>query len=698
MLKFKSLKTKLITMIGFAVLISFITTIFFVTIRSNDMAKRSSFKEAKQTALNYGNYVKAEIEVGMDSARALAQACEGLKNAEKIDREALNSMLKNVLEENQNFLAVWSVWEPNALDGKDDEFINKAGSNEIGRFLPYWVRDNGNIIVTPLIDVETSIFYKNAKETHKEVITNPYDYEIDEKKVLMTSLVVPIMNDGKFLGVVGIDFSLNTFQELVSEIKPFETGYTSLIANNGTYVGHKDSDCIGKDIGNTKGKMEAKKAIKEGKSYENTLTSNATKEEFYRYFTPINIGKAKTPWSFAVSIPMNKILEEANEIRNYSLLLGFISIVVILNILYFIVNNIIKPIRKTIDMLKDIAQGKGDLTKRLDIVANDEIGELAKWFNLFIEKIQELIAQVKRNSHTLAESSNQISLGMEESNNGIEEITNGISNVSDSSQNNASVIEETTASIEELASSTDVVSKESKNALGSSEYILEAASIGEKNILEVVNVNNRVKESTNEVYDSMKLLKNTSDKIGKIVSIITNISEQTNLLALNATIEAARAGEHGKGFAVVADEVRKLSEQTKQSALSITSLISEIQNKSDSANTAITESRKLVEMSVEKSNTTNEQFKNILESIKDINKKIEMISDSAIQQSQVAEEMTKAMDEISASTQDNTNTVQQINSVIEEQASSFEEIGANMEELSTLAMELKNQTDQFKVG
>ncbi|WFD09819.1 methyl-accepting chemotaxis protein [Tepidibacter hydrothermalis] len=369
-----------------------------------------------------------------------------------------------------------------------------------------------------------------------------------------------------------------------------------------------------------------------------------------------------------------------------SILLGFIISI-----------RITKPINKTIYMLKDIAEGEGDLTKRLDVHSKDEVGELAKYFNLFIDNIQELVSQVKYNADNLAESSSQISLTMDQNNKGIEEIAVGISQVSDSSQNNASVVEEITASIEELASSTEIISQESKNAFQSSSNALKIANQGAKNIKEVVSANNTVQESTKDVYEAIGELKVSSDKIGEIVSIITNISEQTNLLSLNAAIEAARAGEHGKGFAVVADEVRKLAEESKESALSINSLIGEIQIKADNANTAISKGQEVVEISVEKSNVINEHFKNILDSIEDINGKIEMISDSSNNQSQVAEEITKAMDEISVSTQDNASSVEQMNGIIDGQVSSFEEIGASVEELRNVAFELKDKTDQFNV-
>ncbi|MBF8984696.1 methyl-accepting chemotaxis protein [Lutibacter sp. B2] len=696
MFKFKSIKTKQMTMIGLAILIFFTGTLAFVTTKSSLLIEDKAFEEAEQMAQYHGMYVRAEMEVAMDNARTLAQTFEGMKKTGKADREVINSILKNILEKNQDFKGVWAVFEPNALDGKDIEFINTLGSNEKGQFAPYWNRETGSINVDPA-DFEDEEYYLMSKKTQEEIITNPTVYDVDGKDVWMMDMAVPIMYNGEFVGAVGVTYALDTFQKEISKIRFLEIGYAALISNNGTYVAHKDDTHIGKDIGDTKERMEAKKDIKEGKSHDMILTSNSTNEQVYRYFTPIHIGKTKTPWSFCVSIPMNKILEKADHVRNLSILIGFVGIIAILIIMYLIINNMVRPINKTINMLKDIAEGEGDLTKRLDVYSNDEIGELAKWFNLFVDKIQELVSQAKYNADVLAESSSQIALGMDQANKGIEEIGSGIGDVSDSSQNNASVVEEATASIEELASSSEIVSQEAKNAFESGAVILKAANQGAENIKQVVEANNRVKESTKEVYEVIGELKASSDQVGAIVSIITNISEQTNLLALNAAIEAARAGEHGRGFAVVAEEVRKLAEESKTSASEISSLISEIQTRADNANKAVKEGQQLVEVSVDKSNVVNEHFKNILESIEGITRKIEMISNSSIQQVQVAEEMTKAMDEISATTQDNASSVQQINEVIESQASSFEEIGASVEELKNVAFALKDKTDKFKV-
>ncbi len=378
----------------------------------------------------------------------------------------------------------------------------------------------------------------------------------------------------------------------------------------------------------------------------------------------------------------------------------FISVLILLLVIFLsssISGSVVKAINKTNDILKNIAQGEGDLTQTFKIKSKDEISKMHKLYNLFIEKIRILVSKVKDNVYAVSISSDQVSIAIEQANQGIESIATEISNVSSSIQNTANIIEETTASIEEIASSSQFISNEAKNVFENSKGALEFANNGEKNIIEVSDAINSVKESTDDIYKIIEELKVSSKEIDKIVSIITGISEQTNLLALNAAIEAARAGEHGKGFAIVADEVRKLAEESKRSAEEISLLINQIQNKTNDADVSIKEGQQRVIDSVDKSNDINRQFKNILESIQQITGKIERIFDSSKQQSQISQDMANAMNDISKTIQDNAVASEQINAVIEEQVSTFEEIGASIQELSSMTKLLKEETDRFKV-
>lgn len=371
----------------------------------------------------------------------------------------------------------------------------------------------------------------------------------------------------------------------------------------------------------------------------------------------------------------------------------FISI-----LLAFIISVLItKPINKTNDMLKDIAEGEGDLTKKLEVNSKDELGVLAKWFNLFVKKIRDIVTGVKESADVLSDSSDELAAAIEQANTSVENVAHQINTISDGLQSNASIVEEATASIDEIASSTMIVSKESQNVANNSEDMLRATNYGAEKLKDVVKAIHKVKGSSNNMYTIIRELNSSSHQISEIISIITGISEQTNLLALNAAIEAARAGEHGKGFAVVADEVRKLAEESKESSEKIALLIGEIEKKTNSAHVTMKEEQELVDMSVEKANETNIEFDKILQLIEETVDKIKTISSSAIQQSEMVNQMTAAMNEISQSTQNSAASTQEISNEIQEQVSTFEEIGASIEELNRMAQNLKEQTDAFKV-
>ncbi len=699
MFKFRKIRTKLIALIGLVVVVALVSTIVIVAKKSSDMAKANAFKQAEETANRYGMTVKSQIDEAMSAARTTAQTFEAMKELGNIDRKTMNEVLKNMVLKNDKFIGVWTCWEPNALDGKDAEFSNLEGHDSTGRFIPYWSKVDGKLELVPLVDYDiqgAGDYYLIAKETKEEVVLDPYYYEIGGKDVLITSLVVPIIHEGKFVGVAGLDIALDTFQDMIKGIKPFETGYASLISNNGIYVGHADNEKVGTDL-ESDGMKDVMDEIQAGEEYSVINYSGTLQSDVYRFFVPINIGKSITPWSFAVNIPMGKVMEQANDIRNYSIIIGIISIIIIFAVIYIVTGSIVKPINSTIKMLKDIAEGEGDLTKQLDVKTNDEIQELAKWFNVFVSKIRNVVENIKNNTNVLKEATGGVSQAMNQANQTVDEVAKSINTVSESVQQNASIVEETNASIEEVSNTAEIIYEESEDAYDNGKVVLTEANEGAEVLDEAVKAIEKVEDSTENVFNVLQELKVSSNEISQIISIMTEITEQTNLLALNAAIEAARAGDAGKGFAVVAEEVRQLAEESKKSADKIVCVVKDIQQKTEKTDLMMKEEKQFVETSVEKVNDANYKFNNILKSIKQVSEKIQLMSKSSGQQSQITSEMTSAMESLSAEIQNNASASQEVSASVEEQVSTFEEIGSNVEEINSITSKLKEQTDKFKV-
>jgi methyl-accepting chemotaxis protein len=326
------------------------------------------------------------------------------------------------------------------------------------------------------------------------------------------------------------------------------------------------------------------------------------------------------------------------------MVLVFIALAVIIGVVISTVisRGVTNPINNIVGMLKDVAEGDGDLTKRIAVSTKDETKDLAAWFNKFIGNVENDMIQIRDVVEQIAAAS--------------EEISTNAQNVSQGAQNQSSTIEEITASVEELTSSISDVSKNSQDTNSLAQEASNQAVDGGK--------------SVEESIGGMKEISKSSTQIADIIGTISDIADQTNLLALNAAIEAARAGEHGMGFAVVADEVRKLAERTQDAAKEITALIRE--------------STKNVEDGNKLSEAAGEALTKIVESIRNTSERISQISAATEEQSATAGEVSKAVENVSK--------------ITEENAGSSEEMASSAEELAGQGESLRQIVNKFKLS
>lgn len=357
---------------------------------------------------------------------------------------------------------------------------------------------------------------------------------------------------------------------------------------------------------------------------------------------------------------------------------------------------IVKPINEVNTMLEEIADGKGDLSKRIDVKSKDEIGELADHFNGFISKINELIKSIQKTADMLSDSSIHVLTMIESANGGSREITHNIESLSLSSEANAASVEEANAGIEEMAGSSEVISNEADDVSNNSNNVLEFVQNGVSELSGIVEENQELQNTTEAAFKTIQSLKNASGEIEEIVTIINSISEQTNLLALNAAIEAARAGENGRGFAVVAEEIRGLAEESKNSTEKIKALISDIIYKSNNAAETIQKGHSNVDVIVDKTNEVSHHFDNILELIDTNNEKIHNVTDSSRNQAKISLDLSQGLNEITLNIQETTDVISHMQNALNEQVQSFNDVEEKIVALKSVAAQLKEQTGEFK--
>jgi methyl-accepting chemotaxis protein len=746
-----------------------------LTLRSTSLA--AAEREAHNAADSQAEAIAVEINKALFSARTLAQAFSAMKSQDiRLDRAQVIAMLKQVLADNPQFVGVYTLWEQNAFDGEDMWYVNATGHDETGRFIPYWSRSGDQITLAPLLDYEVEgagDYYLVPKHTKQEAIIEPYIYPINGQDVLITSLVAPIVVEGKFYGITGIDLALAFLQELADRVDVFDkSGELVLYSHHGTL-----SAVTGKaELVNT--------SIRDfSEDWEEELELIQLGEEFseqengiMEIYVPIRFGEAPTPWSANLNIPVRVITAEANASMWRMIGIGIVLAIIAQALLWFSISRSISaPIARLTraasniglsgDLNRDIpierknqsiAQGgeigqlaraligietflvnlsdlasrvaEGDLT--LEIEPISEKDELGNAFKGMVENLRTLVGEVVESANSLGAASNQLAAAANQAGQATSQISATIQQIAKGTTQQSESVSRTATSVEQMSRAIDGVARGaqdqtlavtkaaqitsqlaiaieqvSANAQAGANGTQKAAKIaqgGTETVTATLKGMEAIQDKVNLSAQKVEEMGHRSQQIGVIVETIEDIASQTNLLALNAAIEAARAGEHGKGFAVVADEVRKLAERASTATKEIGGLVKDIQSTVSNAVIAMNEGSAQVEHGVRQANEAGLALEEILTAAKDVNRQVVKIAEAAEQMSGLSNELVAATDAVSAVVEENTaateemaagssemtQAIENIASVSEENSAAVEEVSASAEEMSAQVEEV----------
>ncbi|MCU9949629.1 methyl-accepting chemotaxis protein [Pseudomonas sp. PDM13] len=610
-------------------------------------------------------------------------------------REDMTRQVKTSLEANPNLLGLYLVFEPNALDGKDELFIDQAelGSNDKGRFSLYWSQSTPGKLESESMTEELlgdsspmangmpyNTWYTCPLKTRDSCVLEPYYDDVGGKKVLMTSIAFPLELNGKVVGVMGLDISLDNLQQLsVDGSKDLYDGQgqVSIISPIGLLAGHsrdasqlsfKLDKAFGADAG------EIASVVSAGKPAE------IDREGILRVMQPFKPIPTSAAWSVLLEVPDKVLLGPALKLEAQldeqsaassltSTLIGLAAAVVGLLLVWLTALGVTRPILGVAAMLKNIASGEGDLTRRLEYARQDELGELAGWFNRFLDKLQPVIADVKRSvqdARSTADQSaaiaSQTSAGMQQQYREVDQVATASHEMSATAQD----VARSAAQAAEAARGADHATREGLGVIGKTTSAIE-----------------QLASEMSAAMEEVQGLASSSEQIGSVLEVIRAIAEQTNLLALNAAIEAARAGEAGRGFAVVADEVRNLAKRTQDSVEEIRQVIEGLQHGTREVVGSMHSSHRQAQGSVE-------QVEHAVAALQRIGDAVAVITDMNLQIASAAEEQSAVAEEIN-------RNVAAIRDVTESLSGQAQESAQVSQALNRLANHQQGLMDQFRV-